>query len=181
LELLGLDFALKRLKDFTMLPIKFKEMKIYVEVPKENNHKDLITLAKYVDSFVKDLYDFVKNLMQLPEVRNKVGGVDSLIFKFEKLKEEEIEKRKEKAEKLKFEIVDLYDEVKDLLMEIEKDMKNGRYIEASTKLNEAIRKLGLLDSLRLEYKKLTGKDFYSFYADILRSTLFALKEELEKS
>ena len=180
LELLGLDFALRRIRDFSMLPVKVEDMKILVEVPKENNHKDLITLAKYVDSFIKDLYDFVKNLMQLPEVKNRVGGVDSLIFKFEKLKEQEREKLKEKAERLKFEIVDLYDEIKSLLVEIERDIKGRKYIEANKKINEAIRKLGKLDSLRAEYKRITGKDFYSFYADILRSTLFGLKEEIEK-
>ena len=180
LEFLGLHFALKRLKDFSMLRVNVNDLKISVEVPKGNNQQDLIKLAKYTDAFIKDIYDFIKNILHLPEVKKKVGGIDSLIFKFEKLKEKEKEKLKEKAERMKFEIVELYDEIKNLLVEAEKDIKKKRYMEADDKINEAIKKLGLMDNLRNEYKRITGKDFYSFYADTLRSTLFTLRDELEK-
>ena len=179
-ELLGVEKVLKRLKDFSMLPVKFEDFKIYIEVPKENGYKDLITLAKYVDAFIKDLYDFLKNLTQLEEVKRKIGGVDALLFKFEEIKGKQREKLKEKAKQLEYEISELYGEIKDLVIEIDKLIEGHRYIDADQKLQEAIRKLGYMDSLRNEYKKITGKEYYSFYSDILRSTLFELQERLEK-
>jgi len=179
-ELLNLEDALKRVKDFSLLPIKIDEGKIYVEIPKEGNHHDLIKLAKSIDSFIKDLYDFIRNILYMEEVKRKLGGVDALIFRFESLKEEEKEKRKEKAEKLRFEIIDLYSEIKNLLVEIEKLVQSGKYVEADEKLNEAIQKLGLLDHLRDEYRKLTGKNIYEFHTEVLRNNLFALKEEIKE-
>lgn len=178
-EMLEIYDVLKRVRDFSLLPIKVEGERLYVEVPKEGNHKDLITLAKTVDTFIKDLYDFVRNILHLEEVKRKLGGVDALIFRLEKLKEEEKAKRKERAEKLKFEIIDLYAEIKNLLVEIEELAKAGKYLEADKSLNEAIQKLGILDHLREEYKKLTGEEIYKFHTEVLRNTLFALKEELE--
>lgn len=179
-ELLDLSNILKRIKDFSLLPIKVENEKIFVEIPKEGNHYDLIKLAKTVDSFIKDLYDFIRNILYIEEVKRKLGGIDALIFRLESLKEEEKEKKMEKAEKLKFEIIDLYSEIKNLLVDIEKLIQSGNYLEADKKLNEAIQKLGLLDHLRDEYKKLTGKSIYEFHTEVLRSNLFALKEEIKE-
>jgi uncharacterized protein YbcI len=178
-ELLGIVDALRRVKDFSMLPIKIEENRIYTEIPKEGNNKDLITLAKAVDAFLKDLYDFTRNIVQLEEVRKKLGGVDTLVFRFENLKKLEKEKLQERAKQLKYEIIDLYDEIKSLLVAIERDLQNQKYSEAEKKLQTAIHKLGILDHLREEYKKITGKEFYKFHVDVLRNTLFGLKEQLE--
>ncbi len=181
MELIGLEHILRRFRDFTMLPVKLEEGKIFVEVEKQNGMKDLIVLAKTVDTFIKDLYDFIQGLLRLREVRELIGGVEALIFKFEELKEKEKEKIREKAEKLKYEIVDLYDELKGLVVEIENHLKAGKVSEADKLLHEALTKLGYLDHLRDEYKKITGKEIYSFHADVLRNTLFSLKEQIEGS
>ncbi len=178
-ELIGLSGALRRLKDFSFLPLQVEQERIYFELPKEGNTQDLIKLAKAVDSFIKDLYDFIRNLLQMQEVRRKVGGVDALIFRFEQLKEYERERLQEKAQKLKFEINDLYDEIKALLVKIEDLIKRKKYAEADRLIRVAINKLGKMDHLREEYKRITGEDIYSFHTDVLRSTLFALKEEIE--
>jgi len=178
-ELIGLFGALRRLRDFSFLPLKVERERIYFELPKEGNTQDLIKLAKAVDSFIKDLYDFIRNLLQMQEVRRKVGGVDALIFRFEKLKEYERERLHEKAQKLKFEINEIYDEIKALLVQIEDLVKRKQYAEADKLLKEALNKLGKMDHLREEYKRITGEDIYSFHTDVLRSTLFSLKEEIE--
>lgn len=178
-ELIGLSGALRRLKDFSFLPLQVEQERIYFELPKEGNTQDLIKLAKAVDSFIKDLYDFIRNLLQMQEVRRKVGGVDALIFRFEQLKEYERERLQEKAQKLKFEINDLYDEIKALLVKIEDLIKRKKYAEADRLIRVAINKLGKMDHLREEYKRITGEDIYSFHTDVLRGTLFALKEEIE--
>jgi len=178
-ELIGLTGGMRRLKDFSFLPLKVDQERIYFEIPKEGNTQDLIRLAKAVDSFIKDLYDFIRNLLQMQEVRRRVGGVDALIFRFEKLKEYERERLQERAEKLKFEINELYDDIKALLVKIEDLIKRKKYAEADKLLREAIRLLGKMDHLREEYKRITGEDIYSFHTDVLRSTLFALKEEIE--
>ena len=180
-ELLGISEALKRVKDFSMLPLKIEENRIYTEVPKEGNNKDLINLAKAVDTFLKDLYDFTRNMIQLEEVKKKLGGIDTLVFRFESLKEEEKKKLHERAKQLKYDIIDLYDEIKGLLIAIERDLQNKNYTPAEKKLQTAIHKLGILDQLRDEYKSITGKEFYKFHVDVLRNTLFGLKEQLELS
>ena len=180
-ELIGIADSLKRVKDFSMLPIKVEENRIYTEIPKEGNNKDLITLAKAVDAFLKDLYDFTRNIVQMEEVKRKLGGVDTLVFRFESLKELEKQKLREKAKQLKYEIIDLYDEIKSLLVAIERDLQNQKYSAAEKKLQTAIHKLVLLEHLREEYKKITGKEFYKFHIEVLRNTLFGLKEQLELS
>jgi len=180
-KLFGISEALKRVKDFSMLSLKLVGNKIYTELPKEGNNKDLINLAKVVDTFLKDLYDFTRNIIQLEEVKKKLGGIDTLVFRFESLKEEEKKKLQEKAEQLKYDILDLYDEIKGLLIAIERDLQNKDYTYAEEKLKTAIHKLGILDLLREEYKRITGKEFYKFHADVLRSALFGLKEQLELS
>ncbi|RTZ58030.1 MAG: hypothetical protein DSZ31_06710 [Gammaproteobacteria bacterium] len=180
-ELLELAEVLKRVKDFSMLPIKIEENSIYTEVPKEGNNKDLINLAKAVDTFLKDLYDFTRNMVQLEEVKKKLGGIDTLVFRFESLKEEEKKKLQERAEQLKYDIIDLYDEIKSLLIAIERDLQGKNYHSAEEKLRNAIHKLGILDHLRDEYKRITGKEFYNFHVEVLRNTLFGLKEQLELS
>ena len=138
-------------------------------------------MAKAVDTFLKDLYDFTRNMVQLEEVKKKLGGIDTLVFRFESLKEEEKKKLQEKAEQLKYDIIDLYDEIKSLLIAIERDLQGKNYHSAEEKLRNAIHKLGILDHLRDEYKRITGKEFYNFHVEVLRNTLFGLKEQLELS
>ena len=181
MELVGLEKSLRRFKDFTMLPVRIEEGRIVLKVPKENNMKDLILLAKNVDSFIKDLYDFIQGLVRIREVREILGGVEALILKFEELKNVEKQKLFKKAEKLKYEIIDLYDEIKSQLVELENLVKRKKFAEADRLLHEALKKLGTLDHLRKEYEDITGKKIYEFHAEVLRNTLFQLREKIEGS
>jgi len=181
MELVGLEKSLSRFKDFTMLPVQIEDGRIVLKVPKENNMKDLILLAKNVDSFIKDLYDFIQGLLRIREVRETLGGVEALIFKFEELKEDQKQKLIRKAEKLKYEIIDLYDEIKSRLVELENLVKRGKFAQADRLLHEALKKLGMLDHLRKEYEDITGKKIYEFHTEVLRNALFQLQEKIEGS
>jgi len=182
---LGFDNLIKRFRDFTVLPVKIdtdpNDPRIWIEVESEGTNKDLITLAKTVDEFIRDLNDFIRSMIKFEEVKRKLGTVDLLLFKFAELKEKQKEKLKEKAEKIRYEIVDLYDQIKAMVLAIEESMKKGKYSQAAKLTDEAIALLGKLDHLRGEYKRLTGKDFYGFHSEVLRNTLFELKEKLESS
>jgi len=179
-ELLGFANVLKKLKDFSSLPIKIDSERIIVKLEKQDNLLDLIKLAKAVDSFIKDLYDFVQNISRYPEIRSKLGVVEHLIFKFEELKKQQQMELKQKAKELKAEIVDTYTDLKSLVHTIDVLITKKKYQEAHKYLQEALEKLAVLDRLREEYRKITGKNIYSFHTDLLRSYIFQVKEMLEQ-
>ena len=179
-ELLGFSNLLRKLKDFSSLPLEIDNERIIVKIIKENNLLDLIKLAKAVDSFIKDLYDFLQNISRHPEIRNKLGAVEHLIFKFEELKKQKQMELKQKAKELKAEIVDTYTDLKSIVHTIDVLIGKKKYQEAHKYLQEAVEKLSILDRLREEYRKITGKSIYSFHTDLLRSYIFQVKEMLEQ-
>jgi hypothetical protein len=178
-QIMNLGISLEFMKDFSSLPLKFEKDRVYFYVPKEGSEKDLINLAKAVDTFIKDMYDFLRNILSFPEVRQKVGGIVTFLFKFEEYKKKQREKLKKAAEKIRLDIVDIFEDIKSLLLMASNLLRKGEYEKAKKVLDEAIHKLALFDHLRHEYWKITKKPIYEFHANILRSTILDLKKQLE--
>jgi len=86
-KLLGFEGVLRRIKDFSTYPVRINEDSLVVEIPHNEKDADLIQLAKTVDGFIKDLYDFVNNLTSIESVKQRLGAVAVASFKLKKLKE----------------------------------------------------------------------------------------------
>jgi hypothetical protein len=178
-KLLGFESVLRRIKDFTTYPVKIQEDSLVVEVPHNEKDTDLIQLAKTVDGFIKDLYDFVNNLTSIESVKQRLGAVAVASFKLKKLKEKQLQKLENEAEKIKAQMVELYEDIKADLLVLEALIKKRKYEEANNLLSETLKKLGKLEALKDKYKAIKGEDFYEFQINMLRDALFSLEEKLK--
>jgi hypothetical protein len=168
-------FSLKRFKDFTELPVKFDESRIYVEVPKENKPTDLIKLAKTVDSFLKDLYDYSRQLSVLPEIQEKLGGLEGYFLQQERMKQIEKKIKKRQAGQIKADITMLYEELKNLVAEANRMAKTNNIDRAQELLMEIKDKQRELQRLLREYEDATGKKIFGFQMQALQNSI----EQLE--
>jgi len=180
LKLLGFEGILRRIKDFSPYPIKINEDNLEIEVPHNDKDSDLIDLAKIVDGFIKDLYDFISNLTSFESVKQKLGAVAVASFKLKKLKEEKLRSLESEAEKIKAQIVELYENVKTDLLILDNLLKKKKFEKAREVLSEALKKLGKLEALRDKYKAIKRDKFYEFQIEMLRNALFSLEEQLKE-
>ncbi|GEM_PF-2121776 len=177
-QVMGTKFNLKRFKDFTELPVKFEENRIYVEVSKENKPTDLIKLAKTVDTLLKDIYDFSRSLSIIPDIQENVGGLEGYFLQQERMKQIEKKIRKRQAGQIKADITMLYDEVKRLVEEANRALKSNNLDRAQELLMEIKDKERELQKLLREYEEATGKKIFGFQMEILRNSIAQLETAL---
>ncbi|NPA14614.1 MAG: hypothetical protein GXN97_05465 [Aquificae bacterium] len=178
-QVMGTKFNLKRFKDFTELPVKFEENRIYVEVSKENKPTDLIKLAKTVDSLLKDIYDFSRSLSIIPDIQENVGGLEGYFLQQERMKQIEKKIRKRQAGQIKADITMLYDTVKRLVEEANRALKSNNLDRAQELLMEIRDKERELQKLLREYEEATGKKIFGFQMEILRNSIAQLETALD--
>jgi hypothetical protein len=172
-------FSLKRFKDFTELPVKFEESRIFVEIPKENKPTDLIKLAKTVDSFLKDLYDYSRQLSVIPEIQEKLGGLEGYFLQQERMKKLEKRIKKQQAGQIKAKITFLYEELKNLVSEANRIAKSNNLERAQELLAEIKDKQRELQRLLREYEEATGKKLFGFQMKALQNAIEQLEVVLD--
>ena len=90
-----------------------------------------------------------------------------------------MQKLENEAEKIKAQMVELYEDIKTDLLVLDALIKKRKYEEANRALSEALKKLGTLEALKDKYKAIKGEAFYEFQINMLRDALFSLEEQLK--